>query len=72
MSATPALSNGLIGRTQERISTMLYLDTKDSQFIHTTLEVFALELLREYDSYREEVRERSNAFQQYHDPGDEA
>lgn len=73
MSITPALSTGLIGRTQERISKDLFLDVKDSQYIHRQLEVFALEVLSEMHNYKEELLERSEAqpFHQYQDPGDE-
>lgn len=60
MSVTPALSNTIVGKWQKRISTMLHLDIKDSEFIHLTLEQFALELATGLDRH-------SNLME---DPGD--
>lgn len=71
MSITPALSTGLIGRTQERISKALFLDVKDSQYIHRELEVFALNMMSEIQNYKQEVREREAPYIEQHDPGDE-
>lgn len=68
MSPTPPLSNGMIGRTQHRISTMLHLDRKDSEFIHHELELFTMDLMKEWEGMLRDQKE----YIQYHDKGDEA
>lgn len=62
MTITPALSNGIVGRVQAKISQMLYLDRKDSEFIHHELELFALDLMK--------IWEQANEPQQDMDPAD--
>lgn len=68
MSATPALSNGMIGRVQKRISDGLYLDWKDSEFIHRELEIFAMDLMKEWEASN---KLGPIAYITLDDPGDE-
>lgn len=50
MTATPALASGLAGQYQKKISDMLYLDRKDSEFVLLALEQYAWALMDEWES----------------------
>lgn len=54
MSAPPALSNGLIGKTQKKITDSLYLDMRDAEFIHHELELLAMDLMKEWEESKVE------------------
>lgn len=57
MSAPTALSNGLIGRTQKKITDSLYLDMKDAEYIHHELELMVVDLMREWEESKEKEGE---------------
>ncbi len=67
MSITPQLSDGLVGKFTKKISDSLYLDVKDTWGIHRTLEVFALELMRDWEDHKQ-----GHSIITEHDPGDES
>lgn len=66
MTATPALSNDIFGKYQQRISNDLYLDHKESEGVLVELHAFAAELLAMFNSghYFDHIITNS-------DPGDE-
>ena len=69
MTATPALSNDIFGKYQQRISNDLYLDHKESEGVLIELRAFAAELLNQYN--KTQHAEHYSEFNIDADPGDE-
>ena len=67
MTATPALSNDIFGRYQKKISDAFYLDHKESEYIHSELRAFALEVLATSTNWEYYTKH----FATDSDPGDE-
>ena len=77
MTATPALTPDIFGRYQKKISDAFYLDHKESEYVLTELQKFALEYVSGIDMSRSIpfdhtlAREIREAVITDSDPGDE-
>lgn len=71
MTATPALSNDIFGKYQQRISNDLYLDHKESEGVLVELRAFAYELMSIMSMRNSLLSTYPEHYSTNSDPGDE-